>query len=128
LYGDLVNKRRIVLHQQAGEQLLSHFGKRAPQIATQLAIHFERGRDFTRAVEYLIHAGDHAAKLYGYAEAEKHYSQALRFVEKLPVESQAEQFCTLYHKRGTVNHAVGNFSQAAGDFTKMLDQAQALED
>jgi serine/threonine protein kinase/tetratricopeptide (TPR) repeat protein len=126
LYGDLVNKRRIVLHQQAGEQLLQHFGKRAPQIATQLAIHFERGRDFSRAVEYLNHAGDHAAKLYGYAEAERHYTQALKLVEKLPSESQAEQLCTLYHKRGTVNHAVGNFTQAANDFTKTLEQAQAL--
>ena len=126
LYGDLVNKRRIVLHQQAGEQLLKHFGKRAPQIATQLAIHFERGRDFSRAVEYLNHAGDHAAKLYGYAEAERHYTQALKLVEKLPAESQAEQLCTLYQKRGTVNHAVGNFTQAANDFTKMLEQAQAL--
>ena len=126
LYSDLVSKRRIMLHQQAGEQLLKHFGKRAPQIATHLAVHFERGRDFTRAVEYLTHSGDHAAKLYGYAEAEKHYTQALKLVEKLAPESHAEQLCTLYHKRGTVNHAVGSFSQAANDFTKMLDQAQAL--
>ncbi|HEY2964405.1 MAG TPA: protein kinase [Pyrinomonadaceae bacterium] len=126
LYGDLVNKRRVALHQQAGEQLLSHYGKRAPQIATQLALHFERGRDFNRAVEYLIHAGDHAAKLYGYAEAERHYTQALKQVEKLSAEAQAEQLCTLYHKRGTVNHAVGNFSRAADDFTKMLEQAQEL--
>src|SRR5688500_2501648 len=125
LYGDLVNKRRIVLHQQAGEQLLKHFGKRAPHIATQLAIHFERGRDFPRAVEYLTHAGDNAAKLYGYAEAEKHYTEALRLVEKLS-DSQTEQLCALYQKRGTVNHALSNFSQAANDFTKMLGQAQAI--
>jgi serine/threonine protein kinase/tetratricopeptide (TPR) repeat protein len=126
LYGDLVNKRRVVLHQQAGQHLLGHYGKRAPQIATQLAIHFERGRDFERAVEYLIHAGDHAAKLYGYAEAEKHYSQALRLVDKLSAGTQPAQFFTLYQKRGGVNHAVGNFSQAATDFTKMLEQARAL--
>lgn len=125
LYGDLVNKRRIVLHQQAGEQLLKHFGKRAPHIATQLAIHFERGRDFPRAVEYLIHAGDNAAKLYGYAEAEKHYTEALRLVEKIG-DAHNEQLCTLYQKRGTVNHALSNFSQAANDFTKMLERAQAL--
>jgi predicted ATPase len=117
LYGDLVNKRRVLLHQQAGEQLLQHYGKRAPQIATQLAIHFEQGRDFPRAVEYLIHAGDHAAKLYGYAEAEKHYTHALSLVQKLPAESQPESFTTLYHKRGTVNHALSNFSQAAKDFS-----------
>jgi serine/threonine protein kinase/tetratricopeptide (TPR) repeat protein len=127
LYGDLVNKRRVMLHQKAGEQLLSHYGKRAPQIATQLAMHFEQGRDFPRAVEYLIHAGDHAAKLYGYAEAEKHYTHALNLVEKLPAESQAEQLLALYQKRGTVNHALSDFAQAAKDFTRMLDQARALD-
>src|SRR6185369_1280669 len=49
LYGDLVNKRRVMLHRQAGEQLLSHYGKRATPLAAQLALHFERGRDFARA-------------------------------------------------------------------------------
>ena len=127
LYSDLVNKRRVLLHKQAGEQLLSHYGKRAPQIATQLAIHFEQGRDFPRAIEYLSHAADHAAKLYGYAEAEKHYSQALSLAPKLPDELQPEKFSTLYHKRGTVNHAQGNFTQAAKDFNAMLQQARALD-
>lgn len=126
LYGDLVNKRRVALHQQAGEQLVLHYGKRAPQLATQLALHFERGRDFVRAVEYLNHAGDHAAKLYGYAEAEKHYSKALGLVAKLPEESQTATLATLYQKRGTVNHALSNFTQAAKDLTNMLDQARAL--
>lgn len=127
LYGDLVNKRRVLLHQQAGEQLLRHYGKRAPQIATQLAIHFEQGRDFPRTIEYLIHAGDHAAKLYGYAEAERHYSRALSLVQKLATESQPEHLMTLYHKRGTVNHALGDFTQAAKDFTNMLEQARVLD-
>jgi serine/threonine protein kinase/tetratricopeptide (TPR) repeat protein len=126
LYGDLVNKRRVLLHQQAGEQLLKHYGKRAPQIATQLAMHFEQGRDFPRAIEYLIHAGDHAAKLYGYAEAERHYTHALGLVQKLSEEAQPEHLATLYHKRGTVNHALSDFAQAAKDFSNMLDQARAL--
>jgi tetratricopeptide (TPR) repeat protein len=127
LYGDLVNKRRMMLHQQAGEQLLRHYGKRAPQIATQLAIHFEQGRDFPRAVEYLTHAGDHAAKLYGYAEAERHYTRALNLAQKLPEEAQPEHLSKLFHKRGTVNHAMGDFTQAAKDFANMLEQARVLD-
>jgi tetratricopeptide (TPR) repeat protein len=126
LYSDLVPKRRVALHQQAGEQLVLHYGKRAPQVATQLALHFERGRDFVRAVEFLIHAGDHAAKLYGYAEAEKHYSKALSLVDKLPAESRVETLATLYQKRGTVNHALSNFTQAAKDLTNMLEQARSM--
>jgi tetratricopeptide (TPR) repeat protein len=127
LYGDLVNKRRMLLHQQAGEQLLRHYGKRAPQIATQLAIHFEQGRDFPRAVEYLTHAGDHAAKLYGYAEAERHYTRALNLAQKLPEEDNPQHLSTLYHKRGTVNHALSDFTQAAKDFANMLEQARVLD-
>jgi serine/threonine protein kinase/tetratricopeptide (TPR) repeat protein len=127
LYGDLVNKRRIMLHLQAGEQLAQHYGKRAPQIAAQLAMHFELGRDFGRAIEYLTHAGDNATKLYAYAEAEKHYTNALSLVKKLPTEEQTEKSLTLYQKHGAVNHQLSKFPQAVDDFTKMLERARELE-
>jgi hypothetical protein len=127
LYANLVNKRRVVLHLQAGDLLAQHYGRRAPQIATQLAIHFERGRDFARAIEYLIHAGDNANKLYAYAEAEKHYTNALNLVKKLPDEEQSAKLLQLYQKRGTVNHQLSKFPRAVDDFTKMLDQARALD-
>lgn len=126
LYRNLVNKRRILLHRQAGEQLVLHYGQRAPQIATQLALHFERGRDFERAVEYLIHAGDNATKLYAYTEAAKHYSHAISLVERLPKEEQTPTLLTIYQKRGTVNHMLGRFPQAVDDLTEMLERAREL--
>jgi serine/threonine protein kinase/tetratricopeptide (TPR) repeat protein len=125
LYEDLVSKRRILLHRQAGEQLVQHYGQQSPRIATQLAMHFERGRDFGRAIEYLIHAGDNATKLYANAEAEEHYSHALRLVEKLPPGEQVERFLTLYQKRGGVNFALSHFEQAVDDFMQMLERARA---
>ena len=127
LYDELVSKRRVLLHRQAGEQLLRHYGDEAPRIAAQLAMHFERGRDYGRAIEYLIQAGDNATQRYANAEAEGHYSHALGLVEKLPIEKQAESYLSLYQKRGTVNHALSRFDQAVDDFTQMLDQARAME-
>ena len=126
LYGDLVNTRRVMLHKQAGEQLLKHYGRRAPQIASQLALHFERGRDFARAIEYLIHAGDNAVKIYGNAEAADHYSHALKLVDKLPEESRQEARATLFHKRGGVNMALSRFAESADDYVSMLEQEEAL--
>ncbi len=126
LYGDLVNKRRVMLHRQAGEQLARHYGKRAPHIATQLALHFERGRDFPRAIEYLIHAGDNAAKVYANAEAADHYTRALGLVEKLPDEAQTEMLVTLYQKRGAVNMALSRFAQSVDDYTHMLEYQKSL--
>ncbi len=127
LYGGLVNKRRTLLHKQAGEQLVIHYGKSAPQIAAQLAIHFERGREFGRAVEYLIHAGDNARKLFAFAEAESHYTLALKLVEKIHANDQTKTLLSLYEKRGTVNHMIGRFPQALDDFSSMLEKAREVE-
>jgi serine/threonine protein kinase/tetratricopeptide (TPR) repeat protein len=124
LYQDLVNKRRVMLHRQAGEQLLAHYGQRAPQIATQLALHFERGRDFPKAVEFLVHAGDHATKLYANAEAAEHYTRALSLTEKLTGEDQASTIITLYQKRGAVNMALSRFAEAIDDYSRMLKQVE----
>ncbi|HUS10574.1 MAG TPA: protein kinase [Pyrinomonadaceae bacterium] len=126
LYADLVNKRRVMLHRQAGEELLRHYRKRAPQIATQLALHFERGRDFPRAIEYLIHAGDNATTLYANAEAADHYTRAIGLVEKLPDEAQSETLVTLYQKRGAVNMALSRFAQSVDDYTHMLEYQKSL--
>jgi serine/threonine protein kinase/tetratricopeptide (TPR) repeat protein len=128
LYDELVSKRRILLHRQAGEQLLQHYGKQATRIAPQLAMHFERGRDFERAIQFLIQAADNATQLYANDEAEKHYSRALGLVEKLPAEEQAKKKLTIYQKRGGVNLALSRFNDAVEDFTSMLEQARAIDD
>ena len=126
LYGNLVNKRRMMLHKQTGEQLFKHYAGRAPQIASQLALHFERGRDFGRAIEFLIHAGDNATKFYGNAEAADHYTHALSLVEKLPDEERAQARATLYQKRGAVNFALSWFAQSVDDYVAMLKQDAAI--
>lgn len=127
LYGELVTKRRILLHRQAGEGLVRHYGKQSPRIAGQLAMHFERGRDFERAVEFLLHAGDNAARLYAYAEAVEHYTRAVELASKLAEADQAKIFLELHQKRGAANLALGRFSEAVDDYTETLTQARALK-
>ncbi len=127
LYDGLVTKRRTMLHRQAGETLARHYGKRAPQIAAQLALHFERGREFPRAVEFLIHAGDNATTLYANAEAAEHYTRALSLAEKLPEEAQPETKVTLYGKRGATNMALSRFDQSIDDYRSMLKHQEVLD-
>jgi len=127
LYEALVNKRRVMLHLQAGEELSRRYGTRALQISTQLALHFERGRDFGRAVEYLIHAGDNASRLYANAEAADHYTRALALAKKLPAESQTDVITTLYGKRGATNMALSRFAESVDDYNAMLKQQAVID-
>lgn len=52
LYERLSVGRRIQLHKRIGERKEAGYGERAGEIAAELAVHFERGRDYQRAVHY----------------------------------------------------------------------------
>ncbi len=128
LYSELVSKRQALLHRQAGELLVRHYGDQAPRIATHLAVHFERGRDFGRAVEYFIRAGDNAAAIYANSEAEEHFNHALGCIAKLPDQDRGEREATILQKRGTAKMALSRFDQAVTDFNRVLELARTLED
>jgi tetratricopeptide (TPR) repeat protein len=128
LYKDLVNKRRRLLHRQTGDLMIRFYGNQAPRFATQLAMHFERGRDFGRTVEFLIHAGDNGRQINANEKAAEHYSRALGFVPRLPSEQQVSRLLTIYQKRGAAYLATSQFDQAVEDLTNLLHQARAIND
>jgi predicted ATPase len=49
-------------HQRIGMRLERAFGTPADDLAARLAMHFDRGHDYARAVRYLRHAGENAAR------------------------------------------------------------------
>lgn len=128
LYSDLVSKRKVQLHRIVGDRLFAHFGPQASRIAAHLAIHFERGRDFERAIEFYVKAGDNAMRVYANQEAEKHFSRALEIAERVDEETQMPHLLKAFEKRGAVNLAMSAFDRAAFDFRKAVDLARRLGD
>src|SRR5262249_40472972 len=56
LYERLSSLKRVQMHQRIGERAEEVFGEGAKEIAAELAMHFERGANYTRAVKYLQQA------------------------------------------------------------------------
>lgn len=127
LYEGLVTKRRVLLHRQTGDLMLRICGGEAQRFATQLAVHFERGRDFDRAVEFLIHAGDNAREIHANEKAVQHYSRALEFVPRAS-RQQASAPAAIYQKRGAAYLAMGQFDDAIDDFGNLLRHVRAMGD
>ena len=74
LYRDVTYRRipaarRALLHLRIGERAEAAFGMRAGEIATELALHFEQGRDPDRAAKYLEQAAANALRRSAAAEA-----------------------------------------------------------
>jgi tetratricopeptide (TPR) repeat protein len=126
-YEDLLTKRRVLLHRQAGETLARCYHGQTARIAAALTAHFERGRDFSLAIEYLIEAADVAMGRYANAAADEHYSHALRLTGKLPDVQQAHRRAQLYKKRGAVRVLLARYPEGVRDFTEVLGLARGLE-
>jgi DNA-binding winged helix-turn-helix (wHTH) protein/predicted ATPase len=84
LYERVAATRRAHLHQRIGEQGEMVYGERAGEIAAELAMHFERGRDFARAVKYLRQAAENAARRYASQEAVALARRGLELLHTLP--------------------------------------------
>ncbi len=96
LYQALWNERltlnqRQQLHQRIGERLEAAYGNRVHEIAAELALHFEQGRDYQRAVRYLQQAAQNALRRSANAEAIQHASRGLELLKTLPQTSERPQ-------------------------------------
>ncbi len=84
LYEQISASRRIRLHRQIGERGEQAYGERVREIAVELAVHFEQGRDYERAVHYLHQAGENAIRRSAHQEAITHLTKGLALLTTLP--------------------------------------------
>ena len=84
LYEGLGTMRCVQLHGRIGARLEEGYGAQAGEIATQLALHFERGGEVQRAVHYLQQAGDTATRRNAYHEARTALTKGLALLATLP--------------------------------------------
>jgi predicted ATPase/DNA-binding winged helix-turn-helix (wHTH) protein len=83
--------KRAQLHQRIGEREEKGYGERASEIAAELAMHFEQGRDYRRAVQYFGQAAENAMQRCGYREATGHLTKGLELLKALPDTPERRQ-------------------------------------
>lgn len=91
LYERVPPGRRAALHTRVGLRVEAGYGERSREIAAELAMHFERGRDTERAVRYLHEAGQNAIQRNAPMEAIAHLERAIGLLQALPVVPRRDQ-------------------------------------
>jgi DNA-binding winged helix-turn-helix (wHTH) protein/predicted ATPase len=90
LYASIPAGRRRDLHARVGKRLERAFAHRAREVAAELAMHFERGRDAARTVQYHRLTGETALGRAAHVEAIAHLSRALDALPDGAARSQSE--------------------------------------
>ena len=76
--------RRLRLHRRIGTREETGYGAQAGAHAAELAVHFQRGQDYQRAVQYLQQAAANALRRFAYREVVSHLTHGLELLASLP--------------------------------------------
>lgn len=125
LYQRLSPSQLIRLHLRIGECLERLHGKQDLKYAAELALHFEKGWDWSLAVGYLTQAAANAAQRFANRQAYDYLVRALDMVERLPQERQAETRIDLLKQSSAIRRSMGEMAGAKADLEKMLGTAKA---
>ena len=125
LYRGLGRGRLARLHRAIGLQLERAWRGRASEMAAELALHFEWGRDLERAVGYRREAATNALQRWAYPEALDHVARGLHLIGAgAPAPDRRAQERELQILRGSV--LIATQGPASPDVAQAFDRAREL--
>ena len=113
LYRRLSNVSRPKLHRRIGEQLRLLHTQDRPEIASELALHFEEGHEYEHAIRYLMLSAENAQRRFAHADAIRVLQHALELVHKMAPNIRAEVEIQILKCIGDAHYALGQVIEAA---------------
>ena len=130
IYRRLSDVVRSRLHLKIAEQLLL---LRCPdeggyELAAELARHFEYGRDYRRAIYYLIKAAENAGRRFAYRESIRILEHALDLLPSVSSEPQPAAECGIQELIGDAYYALGAMADSAKSYEAAAARAAQAGD
>jgi predicted ATPase len=123
-YERVTAAKRAQLHRDIGERQEKAYGKQAPEIASELAAHIERGRNYHQALHYLQQAAEIATQRSAFREAASDLTKALEFLKTLPdTPERQQQELDLQVKLGLAVQSARGIAvpEAEQDYSRVLE-------
>jgi DNA-binding winged helix-turn-helix (wHTH) protein/predicted ATPase len=131
LYQRVPPARLAHLHRQVGIRTEMAYGERAPEIAAELAMHFERSGELSRVETYLRRAAENARGRGAYREAQTHFDRALALLAcEPPGPERSRRELKLQIGRGAVIMAARGWSapEVAEAYSRASELSRELGD
>ncbi len=120
IYARVAPARRNQFHLRIGVQGEAVYGDQVGEIAAELALHFEEGRDLIRAIHYRLAAADRDHRRFANREAIGHLTHALSLADRLPGEKRLSLRLGVLRERGLVRRSMGDMKGAVEDFEELV--------
>src|SRR5215471_4186739 len=108
--------RRVRLHQRIGEWLERAHAAQPDAVNTQLAWHFEEGRDYRRAIRYLISTAESTAGRFAYRDAIRVLQHALALAARVDADIRSALEIEILERIGDAHYWLGAMDECAKSY------------
>jgi DNA-binding winged helix-turn-helix (wHTH) protein/tetratricopeptide (TPR) repeat protein len=124
LYQRLSAPERRRFHRKLAERMEASYTAPEPNVISELALHFEEGHDYKRAIHYLILVSENAARRYALQNAIDVLQHALELLSNLTPESRLELELQIHKRIGDAYYSLGEMSESADVYRAMANKAE----
>jgi tetratricopeptide (TPR) repeat protein/transcriptional regulator with XRE-family HTH domain len=128
VYRDIGGARRRLLHRSVAETLERRGEIESHERDARLAEHYERAHDWSKALRYLILAGERSQALFAMRDALHWLDRAVALSESHPEAMDGRGRLALYERRGAARAQAGQTEGAVADIRRVIDAAHASGD
>lgn len=125
VYSDISGVRRRLLHQSVAESMERRSAYATHERDAQLAEHYERAHIWSKALHYLVLAGEHSQALFAMRDALHWLDRAVALSESHPESLDKRQRLALYERRGAARAQAGQTQGAVADIRRVIDALRA---
>jgi len=126
LYRRLSSISRSKLHRRIGDQLRLLYTQDRPELASELALHFEEGHEYEHAIRYLLLTAESAQHRFAHGDAIPVLRHAHELVQKIASNIRVEMEIQILKRIGDAHYALGQVVEAAQAYQTEVDrEAQA---
>ncbi len=119
IYNSLLISQRQILHKKVGIEIENLYLENIAEFLESLALHFDKSRDFAKAIKYYKCAADRAKGLFANEDAILFYSRALELTLKVDTEQMV--IAQLYESMGDLFFVNANYLKSADNFNLSLN-------
>ncbi len=125
VYRDIGGARRRLLHQSVAEALERRGESETHERDAQLAEHYERAHVWSKALRYLVLAGERSQTLFAMRDALHWLDRAVALSESHPEALDESQRLAIYERRGAARAQAGQTQGAVADIRRVVDAVRA---
>jgi tetratricopeptide (TPR) repeat protein len=125
LYQELSLVRRQRYHLKAAQAIEARLADKAGENAGELALHYQRGNDASKALQWTLVAAKNSTKLYAREQAIAYFHSALNILEDAPDERTRAE---VLERLGTELEILGQYEESVRRRTEASEAYERLGD